>query len=567
MRDALAIYGRVLLEARRYWPHLVAMLCLSLLSTPLALLQPVPLKLAIDSVIGSQPMPAYVPGGGMAGVALMVVAIALLVQLRNLASSVLRTSTGQRFLLDFRARLFDHAQRLSLAYHDARGTSDSTYRIQYDASAVKTLATTGVIPFVSSTVKLVTMIAVTAAIDPWLAAVALVIAPALFVTMRLASHRLRAGWHHVKRLDSTLMGMVSEVLGGVRVVKVFGREAHERDRYAEHADVKARARIRLAVLENGVSLSIAMVVAAGTAAVLWVGAVGVQDGRLTVGELTLVMAYLTQLYAPLERISEEIGEVQSALAGAERAFALLDQAPDVVERPGALAIGRSRGELELVDVSFGYGTGPLVLDGLNLRVPAGSTVGLVGATGAGKTTLIGLALRLYDPVAGAVVLDGHDVRDLRVADLRAQFAVVPQDAVLFSASIAENIAYARPDAGDGEIVAAARAAHAHDFIAELPEDYATLVGERGMRLSGGERQRIALARAILRDAPILVLDEPTSAVDLRTEVSMVEGMRAATRGRTTLVIAHRPSTLVHCDMVVEVADGGLRTVRGVHAGR
>jgi ATP-binding cassette subfamily B protein len=567
MRDGLAIYGRVLREARRYWPHLGGMLALSLLSTPLGLLQPVPLKLAIDSVIGSEPMPALLPGDGIAAVAVMVVVVALLVQLRNLGSSVLRTTTGQHFLLDFRARLFDHAQRLSLVYHDSRGTSDSTYRIQYDASAVKALATTGVIPFVSSTVKLVTMIAVTAAIDAQLAAVALVIAPLLFFTMRLASRRLRDGWHHVKRLDSSLMGIVNEVLGGVRVVKVFGREAHERVRYADHADVKARARIRLALLENGVSLVIAMVVAGGTAAVLWVGTAGVLDGRLTVGELTLVMAYLAQLYAPLERISEQIGEIQSALAGAERAFALLDEAPDVVERPGAVGLRRARGGLEIDGVSFHYPGGPLVLDGLDLRVPVGATVGIVGATGAGKTTLIGLAMRLYDPTTGRVLLDGRDVRDIRVADLRAQFAVVPQDALLFSASIAENIAYARPDARDDEIVAAARTAHAHEFIAALPDDYATLVGERGMRLSGGERQRIALARAILRDAPILILDEPTSAVDSGTEAAMVDGIRSATRGRTTLVIAHRPSTLVHCDVIIELAAGALHPTRSVHAGR
>jgi ATP-binding cassette subfamily B protein len=267
------------------------------------------------------------------------------------------------------------------------------------------------------------------------------------------------------------------------------------------------------------------------------------------------MVYLTQLYSPLKTLSKKAAGLQSHLASAERAFALLDEAPDVVERPHARPLARAAGAVAFRHVSFAYGADPPVLRDVSLDVAPGARVGVAGPTGAGKTTLVSLLSRFVDPTAGGVLLDGVDLRDYRLADLRNQFAIVLQDTVLFSASVAENIAYARPGAGEAEVVAAAEAASAHEFIVNLPQGYQTLVGERGMRLSGGERQRIALARAFLKDAPILILDEPTSAVDLRTEAQIMGAVRRLMRGRTTFLVAHRLSTLEDCDVVLRVEHG------------
>jgi len=301
----------------------------------------------------------------------------------------------------------------------------------------------------------------------------------------------------------------------------------------------------------------------GTAVVLFVGVRHVQAGVLTLGELLLVMGYLAQLYDPLKTLSKRTVGMQSNLASAERVYALLDDAPDVAERPDARPLPRARGDIEFRDVSFAYAPERTVLRGVSFDAPAATRVGIAGSTGAGKTTLVSLLLRLYDPSAGRVLLDGVDLREYRLDDLRRQFAMVLQDSVLFSTSVAENIAYARPGARHEEIVAAAKAANAHDFITQLPQGYDTPVGERGMTLSGGERQRISLARAFLKDAPILILDEPTSAVDVRSEALIMEALERLMEGRTTLVIAHRLSTLDHCDLRLEIERGELVGVRSM----
>jgi ATP-binding cassette subfamily B protein len=321
------------------------------------------------------------------------------------------------------------------------------------------------------------------------------------------------------------------------------------------------ARMQLSLAEGSFGMQVGVLTALGTAVVLFVGVRHVQAGGLTLGALLMVMGYLSQLYEPLRTLSKRAVGLQSKLASAERVFALLDDAPDVVERPGARALSRARGKIEFQSVSFGYASDRMVLHDVSFTVPAATRVGIAGSTGAGKTTLVGLLLRLYDPGAGRILLDGVDVRDYRLANLREQYAMVLQDPVLFSATVAENIAYARPDAGREEIVRAARAANAHDFISQLPGGYDTPVGERGMLLSGGERQRISLARAFLKDAPILILDEPTSAVDVRSESLIMEALERLMQGRTTLIVAHRLSTLEHCDLRLELEHGRLVTLR------
>jgi len=304
-----------------------------------------------------------------------------------------------------------------------------------------------------------------------------------------------------------------------------------------------------------------MITATGTAAVLFIGARHVQAGTITVGDLVLVMAYMSQLYSPLKTLSKKAGQLQKYLASAERAFSLLDEEPDVRETPNARPLSLAAGDIRFERVSFAYdGERPVLCD-LSFHAPAGMRVGIAGATGAGKTTLVSLLNRFYDPSGGRILLDGVDLRDYRLADLRAQFAIVLQEPLLFSTSIAENIAYAKQDASIEEIMAAARAANVHDFITGLVDGYDTEVGERGTRLSGGERQRISLARAFLKDAPILILDEPTSSVDVATEATILEAMSRLMKDRTTFMIAHRLGTLEGCDVFVELQDGCLVETR------
>jgi ATP-binding cassette subfamily B protein len=541
---------------------------LSLLSTPLTLLTPLPLKIAVDSVLGTEPLPEFlktllpvtITASSTAMLVFatgLLVAVALLSQLQELGNSLLQTYTAEKLVLAFRARLFRHVQRLSLSYHDLKGTSDSTYRIQYDASAIQYIAIDGVIPFITASFTLTSMLYIIFRLDWQLALVALVVSPVLFMVARIYRRQLRHKSRQVKKLESSALSVVQEVLTALRVVKAFGQEDREQERFVRRSGEGMWARISLSLAEGGLGLLLGLTTAVGTAAVLFIGVRNVQAGTLTVGELLLVMGYISQRYNPLKTSSRKRATLQSHLASAERAFALLDEAPDVFEKPNAQTITRARGNVELCNVSFSYDGAQPVLANISVNVPAGTRVGIGGRTGAGKTTLMSLLTRFYDPTAGQILLDGVDLRDYKLADLRNQFSIVLQEPVLFSTSIAENIAYARPDAGEKDIIKAAQAANAHEFITGLPDGYNTLVGERGMRLSGGERQRVALARAFLKDAPILILDEPTSSVDMRTEAGIMEAMERLMVGRTTFMIAHRLSTLETCDVLLIVEDGQL----------
>jgi ATP-binding cassette subfamily B protein len=357
------------------------------------------------------------------------------------------------------------------------------------------------------------------------------------------------------------MSVVQEALGASRVVRAFGGEEHEERRFDRRFRDGMWARIQYVVASSQWALLVGMTTAVGIAAVLFVGARHVQSGLISVGDLVVVMAYMAQLYSPVETLGEKAGQFQEHLAGAERAFSLLDEKPDVRESPRARPLRRALGDVRFEHVSFSYDGDRAALRDLSLHVPAGTCVGIAGATGAGKTTLVNLLNRFFDPTQGRILLDEIDLRDYRVADLRAQFAILLQEPLLFSTSIAENIAYAKQDAGIEEIMAAARAANVHDFIAGLPDGYDTEVGERGIRLSGGERQRISLARAFLKDAPILILDEPTSSVDVATEATIMDAMSRLMTGRTTFMIAHRLGTLDRCDLLVELQDGRLTEIR------
>jgi ABC-type transport system involved in Fe-S cluster assembly fused permease/ATPase subunit/Ser/Thr protein kinase RdoA (MazF antagonist) len=411
------------------------------------------------------------------------------------------------------------------------------------------------------------MLYVTARIDWQLAMVALTISPVLFSVARVYRLRLRKGARGVKALESDALGVVQEVLSVLRVVKAFGSEDREQARFTDRALDGVRARLRLVRAEEVFGLLVGAITAVGTGAVLLIGAGHVRSGVLTLGDLLLVLGYLAQLYEPLRAMSKQISSVQDSFASAERIFSLLQEAPEVHERAAVRSVTRSHGAIVFDRVSFAYDGRAPTLSDVSFEVNPGSRVGIEGVTGAGKTTLVSLIARFYDPSAGRVLLDGVDVRDYRLEDLRRQVALVLQEPVLFATSIAENIAYARPEATGRDIVAAARAACAHDFITALPDGYDTVVGERGVRLSGGERQRLSLARAFLKDAPILILDEPTSALDAGTESQLVEVQERVMEGRTSFIVAHRPRLLEHCDLRLRLEAGRLAPRRDVDLSR
>jgi ATP-binding cassette subfamily B protein len=559
------VMSRAVRDARPYWAHLAALLVVSLLAAPLALLIPVPLKIAVDSVLGSQPVPgaldAILPGAVtgsdtalLVALGVLFVLIALLNQLQEMSSLVLGTYTGERLLATLRARLFRHAQRLSFAYHDSRGVTESTYRIQYDASNLRDIVDS-LFPLISSLATFAAMLYIITKIDWELALVAIAVSPIIAFSARAYGRRLRVRWRDAHQLESKGLSVIQEALAALRVVAAFGGEGREERRFAHSAEHGLRVRVRLAALEGRFALIAGVSTALGTAAALILGVREVQTGAITLGDLLLVMSYLALLYQPLESVGRKIADLQEAVAGLERAYALLDEDPDVVERPNARPLARSQGRIVFDRVSFGHGSDPPVIDDASFDVPVGSFVGVVGRTGAGKTTLAGLLPRFYDASSGRIMLDGVDLREYRLDDLRRQFAMVLQEPLLFSTTIAENIRYACPHARPDQVVAAAHAANAHAFIAGLPDGYETVVGERGMRLSGGERQRISLARAFLRDAPVLILDEPTSAVDAATERLISESLGRLVQGRTTFLITHRRGILEGVDRILDVEDG------------
>ncbi len=561
------VLARIVEFARPYWLKIAGTFVLSLAVVPLTLLTPFPLKVVVDSVIGSKSLPPLLDaslrwiGGGpyvvLTAMALLLVAITLLLYAQGMAVWLASTYLGERLVLDFRAALFRHAQRLSLSYHDRTGTTDSVFRIQYDAECFQHVLIDGLIPMLSALMTAIAVVIVTAWLNWQLALVSLVVCPILYFITGRFGRRLRGRWYEVKDIESSAMSVVQEALSAGRVVKSFGREEHEQRRFLTRASRRLWGQLDIAWLQSKFDLAIGVTVAAGTAAVLFLGVVQVKGGHLSTGELLMILAYQAQVYLPLKTISKKIGDLQSGIASAGRAFSLLDELPEVRERPHARRLERARGAFAFDDVSFAYEPGHDVLRRIRLEIEPGSRVGIAGKTGAGKTTFVSLLTRFYDPTAGAILLDGVDLRDYKLADLRTQFAIVLQDTMLFSSSIRENIAYGRPEASEEEIVDAARQANAHDFISALPDGYGTEVGERGMRLSGGERQRVSIARAFLKDAPIILLDEPTSALDLATEAAIVDAMERLMIDRTVFLIAHRPTTLEHCNVRLELRDGSL----------
>jgi len=555
-------------DLRPYVSPLIVLLIVSLLAVPMTLIFPLPIKLLVDSVLGSQPLPGYLTifVGSQASKTLalwlaisILMATAVLTYLQNLVNVWYSNKVGNRMTLDVRARLFRQMQRLSVAYHDTKGAADSAYRTLNDAPMLRSFGIDSLIPLTTSILTLGAMILVMIFLDWQLAIIALLVSPLMFLLTFVFRPRIRAGWRKFRASESAAMAVAQESLGASRLVKSYGQEERKNKELVSHYDASLSASLKVQVDSAVYSLLVGILTAAGLAAVLYIG-IGHVPGTLTLGSLLVVNYYVTQLYGPLRNVGQSILDIQMSLTGVERYRAVLDEKPDVPELPNAIPLARARGNIAFRNVSFAYTKDHPVLHDMTFELPSGNRLGVVGPTGSGKTTLSTLLLRLFDPTEGVITLNDLDLKDYKLADLRNQYAVVHQETVLFSTSVAENIRFAKPNATMGEVIAAATAAKAQDFITSLPNGYDTLVGERGMKLSGGERQRISLARAFLKDAPILILDEPTSSLDVHTESAILDTIQELMKGRTTMMIAHRPSTLRDCNMILVLEDGRVNRV-------
>ncbi|MDB5024450.1 MAG: transporter ATP-binding protein [Mucilaginibacter sp.] len=552
--------------ARPYRRPLAAILFLHLIATPVSLLKPFALKILIDSGFGKHALPEFIRilfpenfNFSFSTIAVLSAGLfiltSLIENLYSVAVWVLSISTGEKMVLSFRTILFNHIQRLSLKHHDQKGASDSLYRIQYDTMAIRTLFIGNLSPIIAALATLVGMIIVMLMINWHFALIALSLIPVLFILTRISVTRLQKKWRKVKEDESFAMSIIHEVLNAMRVIKAFGREEGEAERFRSSADEAVKGQIKVGWLAASYSFMVEMLFASGTAFFIYTGAMYVNSGKMTLGELTLVLAYLAQIYIPLVKIVRNINDIQSSMTSIERVFNLLDQEKEVKESANPLPLSQSRGHIAFQEVSFSYQSEKQVLENISFEIKPGDRVGIMGSTGAGKTSLISLLLRFYDCNSGKIMLDGNDIRNYRLSDYRKQFAIVLQDPLLFSTSIAENISVGLPGAAMEEIIGAAKLANAHHFIMNSVNGYDTLVGERGMQLSGGERQRISLARAFIKNAPILILDEPTSAIDLKTETQIIEAMERLMRGRTTFLISHRLDALRSSNIILHLEQG------------
>ncbi|HEX7794932.1 MAG TPA: ABC transporter ATP-binding protein [Vicinamibacterales bacterium] len=551
-------------------------LILFLLLTQIGLgaLQPWPLKIVIDYVLNGNPLPeplrhwtaALVGTRAITLLVLFVGAGALLEILNQFVTACatqVQVATGQQMVYDLRYRLFSHLESLGLHHHITTNTGDAVYRVDVDSWAIDNLAIGGVLPLLTSTLSLVVMFVVLLRLDLAVALLSLTIIPFLFLSLRYYATTLSSREESVKELESNLIQRLYETFSSIRIVKGFAREPYETARYASAGDETMRARVSLTWQQSLFGAIVGTITIAGTGLVLVVGGMHVLSGKMMVGSMFVVINYLGAVYGPLSAIAHTTGQLQGAVAGARRVRAMLALTPETVDADGATQATAIRGEVRFENVGFAYPDGTDVLHDINFTAQPGQMIAVVGLTGAGKTTLVSLIPRFYDATAGRVLVDGVDVRQYEIRSLRERIAIVPQDPVLFSGTIAENLRYGRLDATTEEIEDAARAAHAHEFVSHLPKKYETRIAEAGAGLSGGERQRLSVARAILKNAPILILDEPTSSLDAISEEIVFEALRKLRAGRTTIVIAHRLSTVRDADSIL-VLDGGRISAQGRH---
>ena len=540
-----------------YRGRVILMFVALVIATGAALAPPYLAGRAIDDGIKQQDMNA------LTVIVIAFVAAAILNWVATYLQTYLINWVGQRALQDLRVEVFEHLQRLSIGFYSRNRAGVLISRLTNDVQALDQLVTEGISTLFSATLTLVGTAVILVVLDPGLAMITFLTFPVLLVAsvaFRLAS----AGAYRLTRERiAQVTAYLQETLSGVRVVRAFGQEPRHRSRFAELNDEHREANMKTVYLNAAYFPAVELLSAVATAAILLYGGQEVVDGTVTIGVLATFVFYLQSFFDPIQSLSQLYTTYQAGMAALDKIFELLDEEPDVADKPDAVELPRVRGEIHFDRVTFSYGGDALALDEVTLDVPPGQTLALVGATGAGKSTLAKLVARFYDPDEGRVLIDGHDLRDVTEKSLRSQLGIVPQESFLFSGTIWDNIAFGRPGAADEDVKAAAQAVGAHDFIERLPDGYDTEVGERGGHLSAGQRQLVAFARAAAADPRILILDEATSNVDVRTEAQIERGLRRLLAGRTAIVIAHRLSTIRGAGRIVVLDHGGIAE-QGTH---
>ena len=563
--------------ARYFWPHLrsqgllvLGSLAALLAEVALQLLEPWPLKLVLDHVIakprrtwGIPFVDALDPTIVLTLVAVGLVAVTGLRALASYANTVGFALVGNHVLTAVRSRLYRHLQYLSLSFHTRARSGELAMRVMSDVSIVNDVAVAAILPLFASFLVLFGMLGLMVVLRWELALLALVTAPLFWVRTVKLSREIQEASRKQRQRDGAMAATTVESIGAIKIVQALSLERMFSEAFSSANRKSLRAGVRASRLSASLERSVDLFAAVGTALVLWFGARLVVDGALSAGDLIVFLAYMKSAFRPARDFAKYTARLAKAKAAAERVVEVLEQKPEVRDQPRARPAPPFAGALRFDRVSFGYEPDALVLDGVSFEVPAGRHVAVTGASGGGKSTLASLVLRLYDPIEGAVMIDGRDIRDYTIESLRAQISVVLQDPMLLAASIRDNIAYGAPQASDGEIGAAALLASAHRFIETLPNGYDTQIGERGVTLSGGQRQRIALARAAVRRSSILILDEPTTGLDAENARAVTDGLNAIARGRTTLLISHDLDLVARCELIL-VLDRGRIVESGTH---
>jgi ATP-binding cassette, subfamily B, bacterial len=559
---------------RPHWPALILAFIAVLGEALTDLLEPWPLKVVLDNVIGSKALPHWMQGYvvswlGTDKTAVLhlaiaaVITIALVGAVSSYTEKYLTTSVGQWVMHDLRTTLYHHIQRLSLAYHDQKKTGDLISRVTSDIGAVQDFISSALLGMIVNVLTLVGMLAVMFYVNWHFTLIALSVAPALFLVVYSFTRRIKQASREVRKKEGDVVSVVQESLASIRVIQAFAREDFEEKRFEQESLESVETALRARSMKARLTPIVEVITAAGTCLVLWYGARLVLAGEMTAGSLLVFFLYLGKMYKPMRDLSKMTDTLSKTAVGFERIKEVLETERDVRNLPGARKAPPLKGRIEFNHVFFGYTEEHLILRDMNLQIEPGQVAALVGPTGAGKSTVISLVARFYDPLAGQVRIDGRDVRGYKLKSLRQQISFVLQENLLFRAPIWQNIAYGKPEARRDEIMRAARLANADEFIERMPDGYNTLVGERGVTLSGGQRQRIAIARAIIRNTPILVLDEPTSGLDAASEELVFEALGRLMVNKTCIVIAHRLATIQRAD-VIFVIDKGRIIEHGRH---
>jgi ATP-binding cassette, subfamily B, bacterial len=554
------LYRKVLLRMR---PHLRTLIFVIIgvgVTSLIEVAKPWPLKIVIDNVLRGVPFTSrwILPLAGtnlLVAACLVLVALYLVLGVLNVINNYVTIAIGQRMVNELRTQMFDKLQRFSLSFHRRREVGDLMVRIAYDSMSLQTIAMNGIFPVLSAGVMLAAMFVVMIQMDWILTAAALGVVPLLFILIAGVSHRIDRLASGARVKESRLYTVAHQALSAIHVVQAFTRENESLNEFAQSSSESLGESLKLYVFQTIYAGGVNALIAVGTALVIYIGARHVLSGQLTVGDLIVFTTYLASLYVPVNQIFQTYGMIQAAKAGLRRCFELLEIEPEIKDRPGARTVERFRGDLEFDDVVFGYDRTTPVLKGVSFKARAGQSVAIVGPSGAGKTTMASLVMRFYEPDRGAIRIDGLDTRGTTLRSLRGNIAMVIQPPLVLGTTIRANLTIGRPGATEREIQNAAAAARLDTVIGKLPAGLDEIVGQGGHSLSEGEAQRVTIARALLKDAPILIMDEPTSALDAETETLVMAAVRAAMSGRTTLVIAHRLSTIQTADLILVLRNG------------